>query len=150
MMEKNKNFSKMFSLRNNLRTDILGDKMSYIINQKDYSQSSKNRESFLDYINIENKNTNRSRNNFMTIEIQNEEEANSDEYISSTMLDVETNTYIEPIEKKSNLVSGKHYKMNSLQLKKRMLKCEENNKNLLINCLFSNKFNHKKKTYSVK
>ena len=31
-----------------------------------------------------------------------EEEFNSDEYISSTMLDVETNTYIEPIEKKSN------------------------------------------------
>ena len=31
-----------------------------------------------------------------------EEEFNSDEYISSTMLDVETNTYIEPIEKRSN------------------------------------------------
>ena len=40
-----------------------------------------------------------------SIEIGNEEEEeefNSDEYISSTMLDVETNTYIDQTEKKSN------------------------------------------------
>ena len=32
-----------------------------------------------------------------------EEEFNSDEYISSTMLDVDTNTYIDFFDKKSNI-----------------------------------------------
>jgi len=41
-------------------------------------------------------------NNYSLSSENEEEEFNSDEYISSTMLDVETNTYIEPIEKNSN------------------------------------------------
>ena len=44
-----------------------------------------------------------------------EEEFNSDEYISSTMLDVETNTYIEPtgtlkITEKNNAINVNNYK----------------------------------------
>ena len=41
-------------------------------------------------------------NNYSLSSENEEEEFNSDEYISSTMLDVETNTYIEPIEKNTN------------------------------------------------
>ena len=41
-------------------------------------------------------------NNYSLSSENEEEQFNSDEYISSTMLDVETNTYIEPIEKNSN------------------------------------------------
>ena len=41
-------------------------------------------------------------NNYSLGSENEEEEFNSDEYISSTMLDVETNTYIEQTEKKSN------------------------------------------------
>ena len=49
-----------------------------------------------------------------SIELENEEEEfDSNEYISSTMLDVETNTYIEIIDKKSNISNSLINKENS-------------------------------------
>ena len=48
-------------------------------------------------------NLNNEENYSIEIDKEEEEEFNSDEYISSTMLDVDTNTYINEIEKKSDV-----------------------------------------------
>ena len=64
-----------------------------------------------------------------------EEEFNSDEYISSTMLDVETNTYIEPIEKNSNnyVLNINDKDINKSQTKTKEAKSVKNNFKKYIN-----------------
>ena len=83
-----------------------------------------------------------------SIELGNEEEEfDSDEYISSTMLDVETNTYIELLDKKSNEsisdISKKIYNKSPYKIK------NQNVDNLAKNININSKYLLKNKTSEI-
>ena len=101
----------------------LNDKKSQIIVQKNKGRKNL----VLNDINNDNKFSLSSENE--------EEEFNSDEYISSTMLDVETNTYIEPIEKNSNnyVLNINDKDINKSQTKAKEAKSVKNNFKKYIN-----------------
>jgi hypothetical protein len=98
-------------------------------------QSKTERDNFFDNTNIEEN---------YSIELDNEEEDefNSDEYISSTMLDVETNTYIDLTDNKSNdSVSNKPKNKSPRKIKenknvKKLIKSVGNNND---NYIYKNK-----------
>jgi hypothetical protein len=98
--------------RNNMKKNIKDNinKIKEITKIKNNIQSKTERENLvLNDLNIDSK---------YSIELEDEEEEeefDSDEYISSTMLDVETNTYVEKIDKKSNASSNVNISHNILK-----------------------------------
>ena len=95
--------------KNNLKSSI-NTNPSYMKRKKNDNQYKildikKSNDNTLPKTDRENLNLNTNDYNNYSIDFENtneEDEFNSDEYISSTMLEVETNTYIDDVDNKSN------------------------------------------------